>query len=233
MIGLRHVVYERGSSRMRKVVLNDVTAVLPTDRRLVILGHAGSGKSTLIQLLAGTLVPTSGHVESDVKVSYPVGFSGGFNSKISTLRNIDYACSLYDADSEEVVHFIKHVTGLNDELDVLYGHLPRQLKLKVAYALSYAIPFDTYLIDGVIGAGDADFRERCLMMLRARSRTSGVIMAVHNLRMARMLGDCGAVLFNGRLHVYNDFDQALETFEAIGPGPAAPAAPENDGDDPV
>lgn len=60
---LDHVnyVYEAGTA-MEFAALKDVNLVIPEGQFIGLIGHTGSGKSTLVQHLNGLLAPTSGHV---------------------------------------------------------------------------------------------------------------------------------------------------------------------------
>lgn len=60
---LNHVsfVYEKGTAMERRA-LNDISLQVPDGQFIGLIGHTGSGKSTLVQLLNGLLVPTSGNV---------------------------------------------------------------------------------------------------------------------------------------------------------------------------
>ena len=60
---LDHVTYEYGNGTELLVrALNDVSLVIPDGQFIGLIGHTGSGKSTLVQHLNGLLVPTSGHI---------------------------------------------------------------------------------------------------------------------------------------------------------------------------
>lgn len=60
---LDHVTYEYGSGTELLVrALNDVSLTIPDGQFIGLIGHTGSGKSTLVQHLNGLLVPTSGHI---------------------------------------------------------------------------------------------------------------------------------------------------------------------------
>ena len=76
-------------------------------------------------------------------------------------------------------------------------------RIHLSFALSYAIPFDTYLVDGIVGAGDDTFRERCSAMLDGRAEHGGFILATRHLRTAERHADCGCVLSNGRLEFFD------------------------------
>lgn len=60
---LDHVTYEYGSGTELLVrALNDVSLSIPDGQFIGLIGHTGSGKSTLVQHLNGLLAPTSGHI---------------------------------------------------------------------------------------------------------------------------------------------------------------------------
>ena len=60
---LDHVTYEYGNGTELTVrALNDVSLVIPDGQFIGLIGHTGSGKSTLVQHLNGLLTPTSGHI---------------------------------------------------------------------------------------------------------------------------------------------------------------------------
>ncbi len=63
MESLRHV-YSQGTP-FEKVALDDVTLEIPAGQYVALLGHTGSGKSTLIQHLNGLLTPSSGRILFD------------------------------------------------------------------------------------------------------------------------------------------------------------------------
>lgn len=215
MIYLDGVTCLRQIGKNCVVVLDQVSAELPTNRRFVILGLPGAGKTTLLQLISGELAPNAGEIRRSARVSFPVGFQGGFDQKLTVAQNIEYVCNLYEVDVGEVSDFVGKVLELDGGLKRPLRGLTRQQRAKFGFALSYGMPFDTYLIDGQIGSGDQAFRERCLQMLTVRAERSGLIIATSVPTMARRLGDCGAILFNGKLYVYADLASALAEFEAL------------------
>jgi ABC-type polysaccharide/polyol phosphate transport system ATPase subunit len=84
MIQLQQVSKSFRRDGVTKHILHDVTFTLPPDRNIAILGRNGAGKSTLLRLVAGTLRPDRGRVVRDVRVSWPMGFSGSFHPALSS-----------------------------------------------------------------------------------------------------------------------------------------------------
>ena len=62
-IVLDHVnhIYEEGTS-ISFQALTDINLVIPDGQFIGLIGHTGSGKSTLVQHLNGLLAPTSGAI---------------------------------------------------------------------------------------------------------------------------------------------------------------------------
>jgi capsular polysaccharide transport system ATP-binding protein len=207
-------------------VFAGLSARLPTDRRLALLGAQGSGKSTLISLLAGLEEPSAGSIIRYARLSFPVGYSRGLKYYMSARQNASHAARIYEADIDEVVGFVEQVVDIGEEFDEPLRTLTAHQRAAFAFALAYAIPFDAYLLDGHIGSGDAEFRRKCFAMFEGRiAGGAGVILAVRDLRTARRYCDCGAVIRDGRLLVFDELEEAIAALQDPVAEPAARLAP--------
>jgi capsular polysaccharide transport system ATP-binding protein len=54
-------------------ILARSSIILPSDRRIALLGPSEAAKQTLIKVLAGAAMPTGGHIIRRAEVSFPVG----------------------------------------------------------------------------------------------------------------------------------------------------------------
>ncbi len=208
---------------LRTTILDRANITLPSNQHLVILGQEGSGKTSLIRLLAGVIQPNEGRIARHARVSFPVGFTGGYKRDLNVRDNISHAAYLYGADGDEVVHFVAKVAGLEGILHMDFGDLPPQIRLRLAYAVSYAIPFDTYLIDGRVAMGDSEFKSICQRIFEERTRDCGFIFTTSNVRHARRLARIAAILHQGRLSLYEDVDQAIWEFQQLDRHEARPS----------
>ena len=82
MISLRNVTKTYAVRGTLNVVLNDVSFDLPRGQSLGIVGKNGAGKSTLLRILAGIEMPDDGRIVRQGRVSWPIGFGGGFNGSL-------------------------------------------------------------------------------------------------------------------------------------------------------
>ncbi|MCZ7681948.1 MAG: ATP-binding cassette domain-containing protein [Sandaracinaceae bacterium] len=89
------------------VVLDRLDAVFPSRVSVGILGRNGAGKSTLLRILGGAEQPDAGRVLRHGRVSWPIGFAGGFNGSLTGEENCRFVARIYGGDLDEVVEFAR------------------------------------------------------------------------------------------------------------------------------
>lgn len=213
MIILDGVSKQQGRGPTAKVVFRDLNITLPSDRRLAVLALPGTGKSTLISLLAGVERPNTGTITRYARLSFPVGFGKSLKSSLSMRQNAKYAAKLYDCNPTEVSNFVEKLLGMESIYDLVMRKLPAAQRFAYLVALSYAIPFDTYLIDGGMWGPPGQYRPNILALFEARAATSGIILATPHFRFARQVCDMGAVIVDKRLVLYDDIEDAIEVYQ--------------------
>jgi capsular polysaccharide transport system ATP-binding protein len=114
MIELRDVSKHYRVAGHRRVVLRNVSANFKAGSSYGILGINGAGKSTLMRLIAGTEAPTSGRVRRTARVSWPLGFSGGFHMLMTGRENVKFVARAYGEDPRAVTTFVEDFAELGD-----------------------------------------------------------------------------------------------------------------------
>jgi capsular polysaccharide transport system ATP-binding protein len=130
-----------------KIVLDHVSAVFQSGRSYGLLGVNGAGKSTTMRLMAGTELQNSGKIRRSVRVSWPLGFSGGFHGLMSGRENVKFVARAYGADVRKVLAFVEDFAEIGDYMDVPVRTYSSGMGARLAFGLSMAIDFDCYLID--------------------------------------------------------------------------------------
>ena len=215
MIELDDVSVFVGDGTRERVVLDRVTFAIPTDKFFVVLGQAGAGKTVLARLLSGVVDADEGSVFREGRISFPIGFTGGFERRLSVRQNIFQASRIYDADFFEILEFVSRAIGGEDELDQVWEDVAAAERVKFSYLIGYAIPFDTYIIDGRVEVGDDDFRKFCKKMFEVRASQAGIVLTTRNPRLARRYGYGGAVLHGGKLWAVSDLEEGIEFLDSL------------------
>jgi capsular polysaccharide transport system ATP-binding protein len=220
MIRFVDVTKEVGFGANRRALIERTTLDIPSREKVALLGRPGSGKSTVLALLSGLEEPSAGEIQRFTSVSLPLGYGRAFKLTSTAAQNAAFFARCYDADPDEVVDFVCAVAELKDYMDVPLRAFPPDARVRFAYTLMYALPFDTYLIDNSPVVGAPFFRERCVAMLAERAQSCGVIFATSEPRMARRYCSSALLIVDGRLLYHPNLDEALEAFEATSPQPA-------------
>ena len=197
----------------RKVVAQGINATFPSGRAVGLLGRNGAGKSSLLEMIAGTLEPTAGRIVSDGTISWPVGFAGSFHPDLTGLQNTRFVARIYGADTDEMVAFVEEFAGLGQHFRLPIRTYSSGMRSRLAFGVSMAIPFDTYLVDEVTSVGDAAFRAKSAQVFLARMKSASAVVVSHSMPQIRELCTAGAVLEGGRLTYYDDLAAAIAHHE--------------------
>ncbi len=210
MIELRNLSKSYRTRFSRKVVARDINFTFPTGESIALIGGNGAGKSTMLKMIAGTLKPDRGEVISDGSISWPVGFAGSFHGDLTGAQNVKFCARIYGVDTEEMLDFTKTFSQLGAHFHLPVRTYSSGMKSRLAFSMSMAIPFDTYLVDEVTAVGDASFRKRSEAILMERLKNAGAIVVSHSMEQLKRLCTSGVVLSNGRFFYYARIEKAIE-----------------------
>lgn len=213
MIRLENLTKIFHTDRGPKVAVDNVSLTLPSGGSLALLGRNGAGKTTLLQMISGAMEPTYGRILSDGTISWPVGFAGAFHPDLTGAQNARFIARVYGAETEDLIDFVRDFAELGDNFYLPVRGYSSGMRSRLAFGVSMAVHFDTYLIDEVAAVGDASFRDKSNAVLHARLETSSVIVVSHSMGLIRQLCTRGAVLENGKLTLYEDIDEAIAEHE--------------------
>ena len=205
-------------------VLDSIDLCVQRGEKIGILGRNGAGKSTLIRLISGADLPTSGHIDRDMSISWPLAFSGGFQGSLTGLDNLRFICRVYNAPIEPAVDFVRDFAELGPYLHEPVRSYSSGMRARLAFAISMAVEFDCFLIDEIVAVGDSRFHDKCRHELFVKRSDRAMIIVSHNAAYVREHCDRAAVLLDGRLHVYDSADDAFGLYEATAAQTAAQAA---------
>ena len=199
-------------------VLKNINIEILENESVAILGMNGAGKSTLLKILCGSLYATSGLVNINGSISWPVGFGGGFDNKISALDNIKFIshmmCYGYDK-SKDIQDYIENAAGLKDKLDYLVGAYSSGMKSRLFFHTSIVFDFDFYLFDEISAVGDKNFEGSSNSILEDLKLNHGMICVTHNTSKVSRYCDYGYVLDCGTISEKLNIEEAIREYEAL------------------
>ena len=191
--------------------LEDVSVRIPSDRRVGILGPPKSGKTTLLRILSGLSRPTSGRIFSDGSLSFPVGMQVGIIARHTVRRNCAVAAKLYRVDPVELIRTVAQAADMRPFLDLPFSYVPPEFQSKLKFAITYALPFDTYLMDGTPLPLAQNMGQLQDLMVSRLSR-SGFILCSANENVISKLCDTLFVLRDGKIVPTENMATTLAAF---------------------
>jgi capsular polysaccharide transport system ATP-binding protein len=209
MIRLERITKQYRRDGVTRIIFRDVSFRLPDVPGLALIGRNGAGKSTLLRLISGSLKPDAGRVESDEEISWPMGFSGGFHPALSGAQNTRFVARIYGRDACELCAFTAEFAELGAAFHQPFETYSSGMKARLAFAVSMGVRFDRYLVDEIIGVGDAAFRKKCRAIFQSRLKRARLIMVSHNADALRLFCQAGLVIEAGRLTYYPNIADAL------------------------
>ena len=198
----------------RKVILDRASFRVDLGESLGILAPNGTGKSTMIKMMAGLEKPDEGEIRRNCRVSFPLGFMGGVVSKISARENARFIARLYGLDPEYVESFCRWLCGLEEYFDQPIGTYSSGMRARFTFSLMLALDFDMYLIDeGMPSSTDVEFNRRAGDVLAERLRTTTIVIVSHQAEILQKFARKAAVLMDGRLHMFDTLEEAKQLYD--------------------
>ena len=222
MIRLVEVSKTFHADGIAQTVANQVNLTFPGGRAVALIGRNGAGKSSLLSMISGAMRPSSGQIEVDGSVSWPVGFAGSFHGDLSGMQNTRFVARIYGVDTGQLVDFVHQESELGDHFFLPLRTYSQGMRARLGFATSMGIDFDTYLIDEVTSVGDESFREKSEAMLRERLQTRGAVVVSHSAPLLKRMCSAAVVIENGEATWFDEVEAALRQHRrnlGIGCGP--------------
>ena len=198
----------------RKVILDRASFRVDLGESLGILAPNGTGKTTMIRMMAGLEKPDEGEIRRTCRVSFPLGFMGGVISKISARENARFIARMYGIDPDYVESFCRWLCGLDEYFDQPIGTYSSGMRSRFTFSLMLALDFDIYLIDeGMPNSTDVEFNRKAGDILAERLRTTTIIIVSHQPQILEKFARKAAVLMDGKLHMFETLEEAKQLYD--------------------
>jgi ABC-type polysaccharide/polyol phosphate transport system ATPase subunit len=181
-----------------------------------IVGRNGSGKSTMLKLIAGIGKPTTGTVRVDGRVSALIELGAGFHPEISGRENVYINGLMLGLSRREIARRfdeIVHFAELENFIDAPVKTYSSGMYMRLGFAVAINVDPDVLLVDEVLAVGDESFTHKCLdkfAELRRRGRT--VLLVTHSLNLVTRFCDEALWLDGGVAKSHGDPRRVVDAY---------------------
>ncbi|WP_039016931.1 ABC transporter ATP-binding protein [Halocynthiibacter namhaensis] len=214
MLEFENVSKSFWTGTQRKVILDKASFRVEAGRSMGVLAPNGTGKTTLINMMAGLEKPDEGKIRRGAKISFPLGFMGGVAGNLSAKENCRYIARIYGLDPDYVEAFCRWVCGLKEYFDMPVGTYSSGMNSRLSFALLLALDFDMYLIDeGMPATTDVEFNEKAGNLLQERLGSATLVIVSHDPNIIEKYCSCAAVLKDGNFYMFDTLEEAKRLYE--------------------
>ncbi|MCM0678740.1 ABC transporter ATP-binding protein [Micromonospora phytophila] len=220
---LRELFIHRGARRASAGSfwpLRDVSFSVGAGETVGVIGRNGTGKSTLLRLIAGVLIPDEGRIRVRGDVAPLLELSAGFSNDLTGRENLYLVGGLHGLSSGYLKrHFDEIISFAGEQVeravDTSVRHYSSGMKVRLGFAIISHLPHPILLMDEVTAVGDEEFRKKCYATIdRLLGEGRTLVLVSHNEKDLTRFCRRGLYLDAGRLSVDGTIAEALDAYHS-------------------
>ena len=197
--------------------LDDVSFAAYPGECLAIVGSNGSGKSTILQVLAGITAPTWGMIASRGTIMPLLAVGATFHPELTGRENSVLFGTILGLGRKTVLARLDRIAQFAEierHFDTPLKRYSHGMASRLCFAIAMLFPADIYCFDEVLAVVDGEFRERCLAEIRGLTAGGATVLFVsHDLNQVSGLADRVMWLDKGRLRTVGMPSEVLELYQ--------------------
>ncbi len=226
--------YDLPSRRKAFWALEDVSIRVEPGTALGLIGANGSGKSTMLKLIAGMMQPTRGTITVSGRLALLAYLGAGFHGDLTGRENVFLQGAILGLKGRELrakLDVIFAFAELQQFIDVPVKFYSSGMSLRLGFAIAAHVDPEILLIDEAFAVGDTAFRDRCLKRILGFKAAGVTMMLVsHERYLVEQLCDQAVLLHHGQVMAAGKPAEAFEAYEQLIATEAGVAAAASEGD---
>jgi len=232
-VGKCYHVYEKPSHRLLQGVfgkskryykefwaLQGATLEIAPGETVGLIGRNGSGKSTFLQMIAGTLTPTEGSVSVNGRIAALLELGSGFNPDFTGRENVYLNGTILGLGKAEIDAKMDRILAFADIgsfIDQPIRNYSSGMVVRLAFAVQAQVDPQLLIVDEALSVGDAKFQAKCFARLKQlKDDGASILFVSHSADQIvqhcdrALLVDAGVVRMEGHpKHVVNAYYDLL------------------------
>ncbi|MGM9558845.1 ABC transporter ATP-binding protein [Anaerovibrio slackiae] len=184
---------------------------------VALIGSNGSGKSTMLKIISGILVPTVGKVQVHGSIAPLIELGAGFDYQLTGRENIflngavlGHSKHLMQEKYDEIVDF----SGLADFIDVPVKNYSSGMVARLGFSVATMVKPDILIVDEILAVGDQAFQEKChKRMEEMMNGGTTVVLVSHSESDIRRICQKAVWIEQGDLRSVGDIDMILKMYK--------------------
>jgi len=207
-------LYRRPSDRLKEILfrscyhkefcaVNKVSFSVADGETLGLVGANGAGKSTILKLLTGVLIPDSGSVHISGKIAGLLELGTGFNAEFSGIDNIIHNATYLGLSKAEINRKMDRIIEFTELGEFIHEPIKTYssgMVMRLAFSVAIHAEPQAFVVDEALSVGDAYFQQKCMQKIKQFKKNGGSIVFVsHDMNAVKVLCDKAILMNQGRV----------------------------------
>lgn len=199
--------------------LKNISFKIQKGETVGIIGINGSGKSTILKLIAGVLTPTKGKVEVDGRIGPLIELGAGFHPELSGRDNIYLNGTILGLPKKEIDRKFDDIVsfaGLPDFIDTPVKHYSSGMYMRLGFSIAIHINPEILLVDEILAVGDIGFQKKCLDKMREfHQRGVTIIIISHSMDIVNSFCQRAILIFDGKIKSEGNPEKVVNVYQRL------------------
>ncbi len=197
-------------------VLNDVNFEVKKGEVVGLIGRNGSGKSTMLKLIAGILKPTKGNIKVNGNVVPMLELGSGFDHELTGRENIflngailGYNKKFLQSKENEIIEF----SELGQFIDQPIRNYSSGMLIRLGFSIATVVNPDILIVDEILAVGDESFQRKSKKrMLELMNGGTTVLFVSHSIEQIEEMCDRVLWLQDGSIKMLGETSEVCSGY---------------------
>ncbi len=204
----------------KKLANNNISFKINSGESVAVFGRNGAGKSTMLKMISGVVLPTEGEVTVNGRVSALLELTAGFDPEFTGLENIYLKGQLMGLTYAQIKKIERKIIDFAEIDEYIYQPVRTYssgMKARLGFAINVTINPQIVVVDEALSVGDVKFRKKCNKKIREIISDDNVtvIYVTHSPNTAKDICTRGMVLNKSKLVFDGDINTAIEKYTEL------------------
>ena len=203
--------------------LKNISFKIKRGETVGLVGTNGSGKSTMLKVIAGVLEPTSGNCVVRGNIAPLIELGAGFDYELTARENIylngallGYTREFIDSKMDEIIEFAE----LEDFMDMPLKNYSSGMTARIAFAIATITEPDVLIVDETLSVGDFLFQRKCENRIQELMDSGNVtvLLVSHSIDLVERMCDRVCWIEKGRQRMLGPTATVCEAYRNYNKG---------------
>jgi len=224
-------IYENPSDRLKQLIwgrfkkhpygkeywaVKDISFQVRKGEAIGLMGANGAGKSTILQLISGTLDPTYGTITKIGRIASLLELGSGFNPDFTGKENVLLNAVILGLSEAEAIAKYDDILAFADIGEFISQPVRTYssgMTMRLAFSVVAHLDPDILIVDEALSVGDYFFQAKCINRIqKMRGNGTTLLFVSHDSATIKGLCDRAILIERGRLVLDSSPNEVTEKY---------------------